>query len=911
MMGLHKFSLKTFQPGLLTLAMFCAVTSHAQKTGAPPTRIDSTLTADSVAAAKNLTPAQRDSVRLARRTQTFIAGDTTKMTVSRRPGDTTLTRIDTFNLRLSRDTLTAPVTYEAEDSAVVLAVEKRLILYGKTRTTYEDVILTAPRVELDQKTNILTAVADRDSLGDIVTRAKFEQKENNFESDTIRYNFKTQRGLTRNTFTTQNEMFIQGETIKKADSVTVYISRGRFTTCDYDEPHFAFRANKLKVINNKVAISGPMHPEFEGVPIPIYLPFGYYPLSSHRHSGLLAPQFAATENQGIGLQGLGYYHVLNQNYDVTLRGDLYSYGSWAANLTTSYRVRYRYNGAFNFSLQNTKVNFKGDPDYFKAKTFSIRWNHGVDQRARPGVSFSASVNAGSTKYNRLQMSNPQRNFENQLGSSIAYMKTWKDKPFNLTLAANHSQNNTTRLINVTLPDASFTMNTIYPFERKHPIGDARWYEKIGAGYRGAFQNRVSFFDTAFSARQLLDTLQWAVQHELPLTISLPSLGPLIITPGISFQQQWMMQRQTQRLNATTDKVDTTVSKGLYTATSVQAGIGVSTAFFGKFVVNKATNAVIRHTVRPQFSMNYAPNLARGYYGSVKDSANGVSRPYNMYLGNLYTGYANQEFGGMSFGIDNILEMKKRSRTDSTDKRIRLIDGFGFSSSYNFLQKERKLGEFFLYLRSTLFDKINLTVNSNLTPYAYDTLGNPVDRYVWKDGFKLGRLTSGSLSLSTSFRSKPRDPSKSSQPTHTNSVNVNDPTLLADQQRLLDYMRRNPNEFVDFNIPYDFSVDLAITFARPFDLVRKVFRTEFHSSINFRNSFSLTPKWNFSTNGYLNLDDKKLEQFTLAINREMHCWQLSIGVTPVGYQRSFNISLSPKSSLLQNLRINRTRVFTDY
>lgn len=919
MVGLHKFSLNFFLTVPAIFLLVCLTTWSVRANHIKNFTIYSSLTTDTVPSTQKLNAAQKDSARLSKRKQSIVvAADTLPKrvdTTGKGNRDSVFTRVDSFSLKFSKDTLDGPVSYEAEDSAVVLAPEKKIILYGKAKTVYKDVTLTAPKIALDQSTNILTAYNQVDSLGEVVTRARFEEKENKFESDTIRFNFKTKQGLTKNTFTQQNEMFIQGEVIKKVDSATVFIKRGRFTTCDLDEPHFAFRANKLKVINSKVAVSGPMHPEFEGVPIPIYLPFGYYPLSKGRHSGFLPPQFTATENYGLGLEGLGYYKILNDNFDLTLRGNVYSYGGWRADVTSSYRVRYRYNGSFNVSLQNTKISFKGDPDYLKSKTFFITWSHSVDQRARPGVNFSASVNAGSTKYNQFITNNVMRNFQNQLGSSIAYSKTWKDKPFNLTLTANHNQNNATRLINLILPDAGFTVNTLYPFERKEAIGAARWYEKLGIGYNGTARNQLSFYDTAVSFKRLLDTLQWGASHSIPLTVALPPLGPLLVSPSISYQQQWSMRRLYRSWNPALKKVDTSFQKGFYTAHNLSVGMGFNTSFFGTYQFKHSNLIAIRHSVRPTLSLSYSPNLARNYYRTVQiDSTGKDFLHYSLYEGNLYTGYNDNEFGGVSFGIDNSLEMKMRSKKDSGEnaiKKVRLIDGFGFNSNYNFLLDSLQLGDFNLYLRSTLFDKINLNFGAILTPYETDQYGRRIARYVWKNGFKPGRITTGNVSLSTSFRSKPRDPSKKSQPTQTNINRSTDPSLLNDQQRLQDYMRRNPNEFVDFNIPYDFGIDLAMSFSRQLQPDLRSYKTVFNSSLNFHNSFSLTPKWNFTSNGYFDLKTKKLQAFSLSVNREMHCWQMSISISPVGFNRYFNITLSPKSSILQNLRINRTRVFSSY
>ncbi|TCJ19096.1 LPS-assembly protein LptD [Flaviaesturariibacter flavus] len=825
-------------------------------------------------------------------------------------------RTDTFTLRMSKDSLDGPVNYKAEDSAVVLVPQKKIILYGKTHTTYKDAVLDAPKVEIDNQTNTVVATGEKDSLGETITRARMQETDNKFESDTIRYNFKSQRGLLTNTFTTQNDMFINGRTIKKVDANTVFIKGGRFTTCDLDEPHFAFRANKLKIINNKVAVSGPMHPEFEGVPVPVYLPFGYYPLSKGRHSGLLPPQFVSTQEQGIGLEGLGYYRVLNEYLDATFRANIYSYGGWRGDLSSSYRRRYRYNGGINLSLQNSKFNFKGDPDYTAAKTFNIMWSHSVDQRARPGVNFSASVNAGSTKYNRFVTSSLQRNVQNQLTSSISYAKNWIGKPFALTLSANHSQNSETRVINMTLPDATFSVNTIYPLQRAEQVGAPKWYEKLGVGYNGSFRNNFAFYDSAFSFQRLLDTLSWGAVHSLPVSLTLPPLGPVLVSPGISYQQQWIQRRTLFSWNEQAGKVDTIRENGLFTAHSLAASLGISTSVFGTFQFHGSRLKAIRHTMRPSVSVNYTPNLARNYYREFQSDRNGTKTQYNVFstgvgTPNLFTGYSNIENGGLGFSLDNSLEMKLRSKDSGAreDRKVRLIDGFGFSGGYNFLLEKYKLTPIALYLRSSLFDKLNLNFTGSLNPYAVDTAGHQVEDYAWKKGFGAGRLTSGSISLSTSFRSKPRDAARKGQQASA-SNNINDPTLMADQTRLAEYMRLNPNQFVDFNIPYDLSLDLAFNFTRT-PLANFRTRTDINSSLNFRSSFSLTPKWNFSSYGYFDLKTMKPTGLSLSINRDMHCWQMSIGLTPVGPQRYFSISIAPKSSILQNLKVNRTRVFTDF
>jgi hypothetical protein len=929
MTGLHKFSLKKQLPAVAALLLICAITWKSNARIITSTEIYSTLTKDTSKPPKIDTlfqnpmpaPPAADTVP----TRLPPAGDTTVPRTDSTGLDSVVQRVDTFALKMSKDTLDAPVNYEAQDSAVVQIVQKKILLYGKTKTVYKDITLDAPLVEMDQQTNLVTAYNERDSVGEVAARARFEQGENKFESDTIQFNFKTQKGLTKNTYTQQEEMYVQGQTIKKVNPNTFFVRRGRFTTCNLDHPHFAFVSNKIKVINNKVAVSGPTHPEFEDVPVPLYLPFGYFPLSRGRHSGFLPPQFTTNEDFGVGLEGLGYYKVINDNIDVTLRGNLYSYGGWNANITPTYRRRYRYNGAFNLAIQHTKFNFKGDPDYNLVKTFNVFWSHSVDQRARPGTNFSANVNAGSSKFNQFIPNQPNRNFQNQLSSSIAYSKTWVGKPYNLTVSANHNQNNQLQLINIILPDAGFTVNTLYPFQREDAAGTPKWYEKLGIGYNGVARNQLSFYDTAkLRVRNVLDTLQWGAEHRIPITVALPSLGPVLISPSISYSEKWLNTKMRRSWNDSKDTVETIVTNGFFTDRQMTFGLSTSTAIFGTAQFKNSRLMALRHVARPTVSMNYKPDLSRKHYYSTRVTKDTTIMRFSEFEGNLAmgSGYGEGRFGGMSFGIDNNLEAKWRSRKDTGTnaiKKIRLIDGFGFNSGYNFLADSMKLQPFNLYLRSTLFDKINLTATALLDPYQTNTRGQNVDRFVWQGGrFSAGRLRSGSISLSTDFRSKPRDEAKAAEQEKQNNEDgiindpyaISDPNLLADQERMQDYMRRNPADFVDFNIPWSVNLAFSLYFSEQLQ-PDYTFKKDFNASLNFNGDFSLTPKWKFAANGFYDLEARKIEQFTMSINREMHCWQLSINVTPIGNFRFFSFTISPKASMLQDLKVNRTRYFSNF
>lgn len=828
--------------------------------------------------------------------------------------DTAIHKTDTLNLKISKDSLDAPINYSASDSVVFVIPDKKIILYSKANITKADMDLSADSIEIDQSTNLVTARSRRDSTGSIVTRPKMVQGETTMESDLIKYDTKTQKGITQHTMTQQGEIFIQGDRIKKVSVSDFYAYRGQFTTCNLDTPHFAFITKRLKLVNQKLAVSGPIHPEFEGVPIPVYIPFGIFPISQGRHSGLLPPQIATSEQYGLGLQGLGYYKVLNDNFDVLLRGDVYSYGGWAAYFEPTYRKRYRYQGRMLVTVQRTRI-LSTDPkiDFTTSKTFNINWSHTVDSKARPGQSFSANVNAGSTKFNQFVLNNPMRNYNNQLSSSITYSKTW-DSRYNLTLSANHNQNNNTGLVSVNLPNLAFTANTIYPFQSKDFVGTPKWYQKLGVGLNSQVSNQISFYDSIFSFRNLLDTIQWGAQHNIPIQLSLPPIGPLQVSPGISYQEKWYSRQFVRKWNPKTEKIDSTYNKGFYTARDISFNMGLSTALFGKFEKFGKDSKVqaIRHVIRPSLSFNYKPDLAaKDHYTDTINVARRTAR-FSKYDNSIYGAFSEGTFGGISFGIDNNIEMKVKSKKDTGDaaiKKIRLIDGFGINGSYNLMADSFKLTPISIYFRSTLFEKINITAGTTLDPYQLDTFGFRKDVYAWKGGkFSPGRITNGNIAISTSFKSKPKDDKKDAAVSDDVLDDVRTPMTMEEQMSQLEYVRQNPAEFADFNIPWSVNVSYSLSFLRQFKPDYSGFTTEVNSSASVNGDFNLTPKWKMGVNTYYDFKRAEITTLTMFISREMHCWQLSINVTPVGYYRSFNFTINPKSGILRDLRINRTRSF---
>ncbi len=820
--------------------------------------------------------------------------------------DTTIVVVDTFKFKTSKDSLDAPVNYHADDSMVLDVPGKKILLYGKkTNVKYADNELEAPHIEFDQQTNLVSAYLEKDSNGNVISFPTFTQADFKSVSDTIRFNMKTGKGLTKGTYTKQDEMFVYGEKIKKVSPDVFYAYRGRFTTCNLDTPHFAFVSKKIKFINKKMAFTGPVHPEIEGIPLPVTLPFGIYPLSTGRHSGMLAPTFTANETYGLALEGIGYYKILSDHWDAVARGTIYSYGGWSASISPRYYKRYHYTGNFNINLQHYR-----DIDKSGSRTFNITWTHSSDTKARPGVTFHANVNAGSSKYNETVPNSPQRNLQNSMQSSIAYSKIWGQK-YNLTVTANHSQNTLSRRIDLNLPDIAFNVNTLYPFRSKESV-DLKWYENLGVALNSNIKSLTYFYDTASNiGKQLIDQLQWGASHNVPISLSLPPLGPLQIGPSITYQEYWYQNKVLQKWNPATKKIDSTVSKGFYAAREMSYGVSGTTRIFGMIGFKKgSTVQTIRHEIRPSFGFSYHPDMNRkDHYDLQMDTtAKYFTRP-SLYVGNINSAFSEGKYGAITFGLDNIIQMKVKDKKDTSAeavKKVTLIDGLSLNGGYNLLADSFKLSPLSLQFRTNLFEKINISASGNLMPYVLNNTGGFADKLIWsKKPFSLGKLTSGSVAVQTSF--KGGDKSEKLPP--NNTTNPQDPSLMQDEyQQDAAYISKNPGEFANFNIPWSLSFSYSLNYTRIPNKALTPNVKAVSQNISFNGTLNLTKKWQMGGSGFYNITTGELGGVSMYLSREMHCWQIAINISPVGKYRFFSINISPKSGVLRDLKINRTRSF---
>lgn len=874
--------------------------SHAQKAISSKNLTNTLEKKATTQAAKNVNQLSDTSIK-----EKVLVNDSSKNKIN----STVINTVDSF--KISKDSLDAPVKFAASDSGVFIISTKEFFLYGKSQVQQKEMILDAGVIKYDGSNQTIVAFGAVDTSNNPLNKTKMQDGINTTFSDTIAFNLKSQKGRTVNSFYNEGEIFVNAQVLKKVDKDIFYGWKGRFTTCNLDVPHFAFRTRKLKMINNKIAVSGAASPEFEGVPFPIGIPFGIYPLNRGRHSGVLAPQFVTTEDFGIGLQGLGYYKVLNDNFDVTVKTDIYSYGGWSVNVSPKYIVRYKYSGGLNLTFQNLKTLNRGfvtKEEFTQSKTFDVTWNHNRDNRARPGTSFSANVHFGSTKFNQSFIGNPLINFNNRINSNINYTKNFNNK-VNLNLNISHDQNAANRSVNLQLPSLGLNVITFYPFEKKERIGKAKWYESIGVGYGGSFNNSISFFDSAISLKHIIDTMQWTANHNIPITLALPPMGPVTISPSISYSEAWYDRSVYREWNNTTKKIDSSVQKGFIRRPTTSFGISMSTRIFGTYLFKKSkTIKAIRHEIRPSVGFNYTPNLDNRFNYDLQIDSNKNTVRVSRLTGGIVFNEASS--GNISFGIDNLFEMKVKDKNDTAanaTKKVRLIDVLGISSSYNLAADSFALQPFSIRFGTNLFEKINISAGATLDPYKVDATGRRINHLMWYDSqFKLGRITSGNVAISTQFKSKPKD-----EKLADSKKLPFDPFMTPDeQQRQLDFARANPSEFTDFNIPWSLSLQYSYNFTRQIKPDYSGFTTNAYSSLGFNGDFNLTPRWKMGGTGNYDITTGKLQQLNFFISRELHCWQLSINVTPVNIWRSFSITINPKSGMLRDLRINRTRQFSN-
>jgi len=781
--------------------------------------------------------------------------------------------------------LKSKVQYTAKDSIRFDIINERVFLYGKARITYEDIELDADYVEVDWVKRQLYAKGSVDSAGKDQGLPVFKQGEDMFTSQSVTYNFDTKKGKIRQVTTKQGEGYILGESVKKIDEKSYYIWKGAYTTCDAPHPHYSISSNKLKVIQNNKVITGPAYLVIEDVPTPLMVPFGYFPTRKGRASGILFPSYGESARLGFFFKEGGYYFGIGDVVDFALTGDIYTLGSWGTKLISNYANRYHYNGNLSVSYSEIKTSEKELPDYNLFKDFFVRWSHRQDPKARPSSNFSANVNAGSSGYYQNNISSANNYLTNTFQSSIAWSKFWPGKPYSFSASLSHSQNTITKDVSMSLPNTNFSVNRFYPFKRKITVGVEKWYEKIGVSYQNNFQNSVQTKDSLLFKTS--NQFRYGMSHSIPVSTSFKILKHFTLSPSVTYNERWYPETIRKNYIAGEDSIVTDTIKGFRAARDFIFSTSLNTRVYGMVQMKKGKIAAIRHVLSPTLTYGYRPDFGDpsfNYYKNYQLNSDGQVGQYSVFETGIYGGPPSGRYGVIGLNIDNNLEMKVRSYTDSTVnlKKIKIFESLSAAISYNTAVDSLNWSNINVNGRTTLFDKVNLNISGSFDPYVYDTLGRRINKTELNENNRLARLVNASASIGFNLTggNKPKTSTKGTE----------------DE---LEQINRNINDYVDFSIPFNLMVSYSLSYSRA-GLLQAVV----NQILNFNGDISLTPKWKITFNSGYDFTAKDLSYTSLGIYRDLHCWEMRVNWVPFGIQENYYFQINVKSSILQDLKLSK-------
>lgn len=838
--------------------------------------------------------------------QDTIVGDTIISTsVS---GDTVI------NENEQRTRIESKVERFAVDSIVQDIAGRKVYLFGEAVVNYEDITLKANYIEVDLNTNTVFASGTEDSTGNHIGLPEFTQGEQTFKSNTMTYNFDTKKGIITRVVTEDGNGFLHGQKVKKLDDNTVNILRGTYTTCNHEEhPHFGFRFKKSRVIPDSKIITGPAYMEIEEMPTPIGLPFGFFPNKSGQTSGIVIPTFGEYSSRGFYLEDGGYYWAINEYMDLKILGDIYSRGGWGIKPTYRYKKRYKYSGNLNFGYAENVVGTKGTDDYSKSTDFKIRWSHRQDPKARPNSTFSANVNIVSSNYVKYNVVSTQDYLSNEFQSSIAYQKNWGGKYF-LTLNGSHRQNTKTHKVDVSLPELTFTVNRFYPLRKKTGGSKKKFYEDLSVSYTLNAKNTISTYDSVlFDQATIENNMQSGAIHKIPITLPLKVLKYFTLSNSINITDRMYSKSITREWdNDTTIIGSDTIFPGVVTDTipgfrhafDYNFSSNLSTKLFGMVSFKKGPVRAIRHVLTPNISFSYTPDFGsekHGYYGTYIDG-DGNEIKYSHFEGSLFGSPPSAKSGRIGFSLGNNLEIKVPSKKDTVTglRKIKLIESFSISGNYDLSKDSLNMSMITMSGRTTLWKNFNIQYGSVWDPYATDSAGNRINRFEWDVNRRLLRLDQTTWRLSFGFKLGDTDFKKKEKPKGATDAEI-------------DAINANPDEFVDWNIPWSINVNYNFTYTNNLDYINfiKVPQETIIQTMSFSGQINITPKWKFTFNSGWDFESNKLSYTNVNLYRDLHCWEMRFSWTPLGARQSWNFSINVKASILQDLKLNKKKDFRDF
>lgn len=861
----------------------------------------------------------------------------------------------TFVFEPSKDAIESEITYSASDS-IVFVGGGDAFLYGKASINYQTLELNSDNISLDIENSTVKARGKVDSTGALVETPIFKDGPDEYESESMDYNYKSGKGLIRGVITQQQDGYITSDKARKNPDNTFLMRDGKYTTCDnHDNPHFYLNLTKAKVVPKNCVVTGPAYFVLLDVPIPLVIPFAYFPFSSAYKSGLLMPTFGEDSRDGFYLRNGGYYFAINDYVDLAVRGDIYSKGSWGVNGTSRYIRRYKHSGNLLFSYQVTGSGEKGMPNYAEMKDMKIRWTHKQDSKANPFSTFSASVNYSTSAYNKNNTRsyyNASSYAENNKSSSINFAYQFPESVFSLQTNLTINQRQSDSTLSITFPSLTVSMNRIYPFQRKVMVGSKKWYEKIYFNYNFNAENSVSMKQDKLmwsseiqSANDFFTDLE--ATHRLSFGASYNILKYLVLSPNISYNEKWYHKTQDLSWNENLAKVDTAYHYGLFFRNEFSASVNLNTTLYGfykplKWMGGKKI-AAIRHMCVPTVGFSYRPDfdhmitpfpgLRDPYYGSYIRPVPGMElsdvKPIDYARMRGGGTHSNGPSGNVNLSLSNNVEMKVRTDRDTTGyKKISLIDNLMLSTSYNVFADSLNWSDISANVRFKLPGNTTFSVNSRWTPYTYqlNDYGSPtrVDVTEMEKNHRLARMTNASTSLSYNFnnntfkkKEKSEDQIKG-EPTSSDEYEDTDPDVLDKQgpRRLRDKKKDNSKKddegYEKFSLPWNFNISASVSYGdKKFNKERLTYDQDWSCMLNFSGSFTFTHNWSFNYSSGYDVIRKEISYTTCGISRSLHCWSASLNLVPFGYNQSFNFTIHANSSLLQDLKYEKSSSPSDH
>ena len=835
------------------------------------------------------------------------------------------TGIDTVGMvKEEKPVIDAPIDYAAVDSMIVSLDGQKVYLYNQAKVTYQNIELEAYYIELDLETKEIYAEGVLDSVGEMTQKPLFRQGSEEYESETMRYNFETEKAFITKVVSAQGEGFIHSDRTKKIGEDVFITKDAKYTTCDADHPHFYLHLTKAKVISNKKIITGPAYMVLEDFPIyfPI-LPFGFFPNSPTYSSGILLPKYGEEQNRGFFLRDGGYYWAASEYFDLTVQGDIYSHGSWGTRIKTNYKKRYKFGGNFGFEYAKNKYGEKGLDNYREGMQYKILWSHSQDSKANPNQTFSASVNVSSSGYDKQNAYNMNDYLTTTKSSSISYSRKFENTPFNLSMNLRHSQNTRDSTMSLSLPEMTFNMAKIYPFRKKNRVGQVKFYEKFGINYTGNFRNSISAKEDEILSSSFATDWKNGIRHNLPISFPSFSLGTINFSPGISYNEKWYFKKYnynyveggefTGNPSNISENVRIDTITGLNRVYDYAYSISASTNIYGFYTPRNPNSKIqkIRHKMSPSISFSYRPDFGKDHYGywqEVQVDEEGNTQYYDTNLGGIYGGSPGRgESGSINFSLNNSLEMKKLDVRDSTKtdeeqkyKKVKIIDNLSISSSYDLIRDSLNLAPFSIRARTTVAG-VSINMGTTLDPYMLDENYRKVHKYAWNERSglgKLGRVTRANLSFGMNFNSKNKKGKE-------NDGGDNQEETAGPSEEALPPIF---DEYVDFSIPWDFSFDYSLNYTGATSASRPNGRVT--QSLGLRGNISITDKWQMSAMTNFDIQEGEFALTSFRLNRDLHCWNMSFNFVPFGYRKSYSFTISASSSMLQDLKIQKQQSHYD-